>query len=166
MPLKKAMSAYQERLQQEQHKYETLKLHAAQKLEGLVTIFVSSFRFYSSFIVCWLLLMLNWAIIDLNALFFSHSAQQEMDSMKRNLESETSRVKAVLKKTEMRLASLEKTLDQKTKENEELTKLCDELINKLGSDADRWLIATSSFVFPLWQFWEKKFSSTLIISIP
>ena len=110
--------------------------------------------------------MLNWAVIDLNALFFSHSAQQEMDSMKRNLESETSRVKAVLKKTEMRLASLEKTLDQKTKENEELTKLCDELINKLGSDADRWLIATSSFVFPLWQFWETKFSSTLIISIP
>lgn len=32
--LKKAMAAYQERLQQEQHKYETLKLHAAQKLEG------------------------------------------------------------------------------------------------------------------------------------
>ena len=41
--LKKAMSAYQERLQQEQHKYETLKLHAAQKLEGLVTIFVQFF---------------------------------------------------------------------------------------------------------------------------
>lgn len=31
--LKKALAAYQERLQQEQHKYETLKLHAAQKLE-------------------------------------------------------------------------------------------------------------------------------------
>ena len=53
--------------------------------------------------------------------------------MKRTLEAETSRVKAVLKKTEMRLASVEMTLDQKTKENEELTKLCDELINKLGS---------------------------------
>jgi len=94
--LKKAMTAYQERLQQEQHKYETLKLHAAQKLEG---------------------------------------AQQEMENMKRTLEAETSRVKAVLKKTEMRLASVEMTLDQKTKENEELTKLCDELINKLGSGA-------------------------------
>ena len=34
--LKKALAAYQERLQQEQHKYETLKLHAAQKLEGYV----------------------------------------------------------------------------------------------------------------------------------
>ena len=56
-----------------------------------------------------------------------------MENMKRNLESESSRVKAVLKKTEMKLASVETTLDQKTKENEELTKLCDELINKLGT---------------------------------
>lgn len=32
--LKKTLTAYQERLQQEQQKYETLKLHAAQKLEG------------------------------------------------------------------------------------------------------------------------------------
>lgn len=58
-----------------------------------------------------------------------------MENLKRNLEGEISRVKAVLKKTEMKLASVETTLDQKTKENEELTKLCDELINKLGSSA-------------------------------
>ena len=32
--LKKTLAAYQERMQQEQQKYETLKLHAAQKLEG------------------------------------------------------------------------------------------------------------------------------------
>ena len=68
-------------------------------------------------------------------LFGFYRAQQEMENMKRTLEAETSRVKAVLKKTEMRLASVEMTLDQKTKENEELTKLCDELINKLGSGA-------------------------------
>ena len=60
-------------------------------------------------------------------------AQQEMESVKRALEAETARVRAVLKKTEMRLSSVEMALDQKTKENEELTKLCDELINKLGS---------------------------------
>ena len=58
-----------------------------------------------------------------------------MENVKRNLEGEGSRVKAVLKKTEMRLASVETTLEQKSKENEELTKLCDELINKLGSNA-------------------------------
>ena len=48
--LKKATTAYQERLQQEQHKYETIKLHAAQKLEGLVNLVLSSskraFSFY------------------------------------------------------------------------------------------------------------------------
>ena len=56
-----------------------------------------------------------------------------MENVKRNLEGESSRVKAVLKKTEMKLLSVETTLEQKSKENEELTKLCDELINKLGS---------------------------------
>lgn len=60
-----------------------------------------------------------------------------MENMKRNLEAESSRIKAVLKKTEMRLSSVEMSLDQKTKENEELTKLCDELINKLGSSGGR-----------------------------
>ena len=57
--------------------------------------------------------------------------------MRRNLEAESSRIKAVLKKTEMRLSSVETSLEQKTKENEELTTLCDELINKLGSSANR-----------------------------
>ena len=58
-----------------------------------------------------------------------------MENVKRSLEGDSSKLKAVLKKTEMRLASVESTLDQKTKENEELTKLCDELINKLGAGA-------------------------------
>lgn len=56
-----------------------------------------------------------------------------MENMKRSLEGDSSKLKAVLKKTEMRLSSVETTLDQKTKENEELTKLCDELISKLGA---------------------------------
>lgn len=58
-----------------------------------------------------------------------------MDSMKRNLEAEGSQLKAQLKKTEMRVASLETTLEQKSKENQELTKLCDELITRMGSGA-------------------------------
>ena len=56
-----------------------------------------------------------------------------MENMKRALEAENARIKAQLKKTEMRLASVETSLEQKSKENEELTKLCDELINKMGS---------------------------------
>ena len=37
------------------------------------------------------------------------------------------------RKAEMKIASLERTVEQKTKENEELTKICDELIAKVGS---------------------------------
>ena len=33
----------------------------------------------------------------------------------------------------MKIASLERTVEQKTTENEELTKICDELIAKVGS---------------------------------
>lgn len=69
----------------------------------------------------------------LHEILFLDRAQQEMENMKRSLEGDSSKLKAVLKKTEMRLSSVETTLDQKTKENEELTKLCDELISKLGA---------------------------------
>ena len=65
-------------------------------------------------------------------------ALQEMDNMKRTLEAESSQVKAQLKKTDMRVASLEIALEQKSKENQELTKLCDELITKLGT-GDKWI---------------------------
>ena len=39
---------------------------------------------------------------------------------------------AMLKKTEMKASSLERTVDQKNKENEELTTICDDLIAKVG----------------------------------
>ena len=39
----------------------------------------------------------------------------------------------MLKKTEMKAASLERSVDQKVRENEELTAICDELIAKVGS---------------------------------
>lgn len=58
-----------------------------------------------------------------------------MENLKRNLEGECSRVKAQLKKTEMRMASMESNMEQKSKEIADLTALCDELINKLGSSA-------------------------------
>lgn len=56
-----------------------------------------------------------------------------MENMKRTLEGESSQLKAQLKKTEMRLASTEASIEQKSRENQELTKLCDELISKMGS---------------------------------
>ena len=43
------------------------------------------------------------------------------------------RLTALLKKTEMKSTSLERTVEQKIKENEELTAICDELIAKVGN---------------------------------
>ena len=51
----------------------------------------------------------------------------------RSHEAETARLTAMLKKTEMKVASLERSVEQKVKENEELTAICDELIAKVGA---------------------------------
>ena len=48
-------------------------------------------------------------------------------------DAEIARLTAMLKKTEMKAASLERSVDQKVRENEELTAICDELIAKVGS---------------------------------
>ncbi|XP_062823076.1 transforming acidic coiled-coil-containing protein 3-like isoform X5 [Anolis carolinensis] len=40
-------------------------------------------------------------------------------------------LQATLRKEQMRIQSLEKSIEQKTKENEELTKICDDLISKM-----------------------------------
>ncbi|NXX55643.1 TACC3 protein, partial [Scopus umbretta] len=45
--------------------------------------------------------------------------------------SETAALQASLRKEQMRIQSLERSLEQKTKENDELTKICDDLILKM-----------------------------------
>ena len=42
-------------------------------------------------------------------------------------------MQAMLRKAEMRVNSLERTIEQKTRDNNELTKICDELIAKVGN---------------------------------
>ena len=54
-------------------------------------------------------------------------------TVSRSHEAETARLTAMLKKTEMKVASLERSVEQKVKENEELTAICDELIAKVGA---------------------------------
>ena len=46
---------------------------------------------------------------------------------------EVNGINAASRKAEMKITSLERTVEQKTKENDELTKICDELIAKVGS---------------------------------
>ena len=52
--------------------------------------------------------------------------------MRRSNEQEMTKMAALLKKAEMKIISLQEGLDRKSKENQELTQLCDDLINKMG----------------------------------
>lgn len=60
------------------------------------------------------------------------SANQELDSVRRSQQAETAKLKAMLKKAEVKTSSLEEMLEQKVKENQELASICDELISKVG----------------------------------
>lgn len=62
-------------------------------------------------------------------------ANREIDSVSRSHEAEVARLTAMLKKTEMKVSSLERSVEQKVKENEELTAICDELISKVGTSS-------------------------------
>ncbi len=61
-------------------------------------------------------------------------ANGEVDSLQRRGQTETARLEAMLRKTEMRVTSLETQLKQKQEEGTELTQICDELIAKVGGE--------------------------------
>lgn len=60
-------------------------------------------------------------------------ANREIDNISRGQDAEIAKLTAMLKKTEMKASSLERTVDQKNKENQELTTICDDLIAKVGT---------------------------------
>merc|ERR1711931_35234 len=55
-------------------------------------------------------------------------ASNEIEKIKKNNQSELTRLQAGLRKAEVQIQSLEQTVAQKTKENQELTSICDELL--------------------------------------
>lgn len=57
-------------------------------------------------------------------------ALDELQEMKANQGHEILRLKAQLRRTELKLESVQETLEQKVKENQKLTAMCDELIGK------------------------------------
>eukprot|EP00096_Caligus_rogercresseyi_P011229 TRINITY_DN4352_c0_g1_i1.p1 TRINITY_DN4352_c0_g1~~TRINITY_DN4352_c0_g1_i1.p1 ORF type:complete len:392 (-),score=194.50 TRINITY_DN4352_c0_g1_i1:1291-2466(-) len=59
-------------------------------------------------------------------------ANMEIENITKAQNSEIARISALLRKTEMKTSSLEKIVDQKVKENEELANICDELISKVA----------------------------------
>lgn len=61
-----------------------------------------------------------------------NKANAELDSVKKAHQAEILKLNAMLKKSEVASSSLQESLAQKIKDNEELTAICDELINKVG----------------------------------
>lgn len=91
--LKKCAQEYLARVKQEEQRYQTLKLHAEEKLD---------------------------------------KANEEIAQVRAKLSSENVALTASLRKEQMRVESLEQALQQKNQEIVELTKICDELIAKMG----------------------------------
>jgi transforming acidic coiled-coil-containing protein 3 len=59
-------------------------------------------------------------------------ANETLSTLQRRNEAEIAKMHAMLRKAEMRVNSLERTCEQKSRENTELTKICDELIAQVG----------------------------------
>ena len=59
-------------------------------------------------------------------------ANIRLDEVKHSRASEIAKLTALLRKSEMGVASLEREVEQKNRENQELTTICDELISKVG----------------------------------
>ncbi|KAF5922503.1 hypothetical protein HPG69_012003 [Diceros bicornis minor] len=58
-------------------------------------------------------------------------ANEEIAQVRSKAQAEALAFQASLRKEQMRIHSLEKTIEQKTKENDELTRICDDLISKM-----------------------------------
>ena len=59
-------------------------------------------------------------------------ANDKMAEVRKSKEAEIARLTAMLKKADMKVISLQRTADEKDRENKELTKICDDLIAKVG----------------------------------
>ncbi|XP_056322206.1 transforming acidic coiled-coil-containing protein 1 isoform X2 [Danio aesculapii] len=92
--LKKCAQDYLTRVRQEEQRYQTLKIHAEEKLD---------------------------------------KANEEIAQVRSKANAESVALNASLRKEQMKVDSLERALEQKNQEIEELTKICDELIAKLGT---------------------------------
>ncbi|XP_061583752.1 transforming acidic coiled-coil-containing protein 1 isoform X2 [Cololabis saira] len=93
--LKKCAQDYLMRIKQEEQRYQTLKIHAEEKLD---------------------------------------KANEEIAQVRSKANAEGVALNAGLRKEQMKVESLERAVLQKNQEIEELTKICDELIAKLGPD--------------------------------
>uniref|UniRef100_A0A671QA90 Transforming acidic coiled-coil-containing protein 1-like n=1 Tax=Sinocyclocheilus anshuiensis TaxID=1608454 RepID=A0A671QA90_9TELE len=92
--LKKCAQDYLTRVRQEEQRYQTLKIHAEEKLD---------------------------------------KANEEIAQVRTKANAESVALNASLRKEQMKVESLERAIEPKNQEIEELTKICDELIAKMGT---------------------------------
>lgn len=74
----------------------------------------------------------NYELLKQHATSKLNHANQELEKMNKSHEAEVLKLNAMIKRKDLHITSLEESLAQKTKANEELTAICDELINKVG----------------------------------
>ncbi|KAI8424796.1 hypothetical protein MSG28_006728 [Choristoneura fumiferana] len=74
----------------------------------------------------------NYELLKQHATSKLNHANQELEKLNKAHESEILKYNAMIKRKDLHITSLEESLAQKTKANEELTAICDELINKVG----------------------------------
>ena len=60
-------------------------------------------------------------------------ANTRLGDVKQSRAAEIAKLTALLRKAEMGVASLERQVEQKNRENQELTTICDDLISKVGT---------------------------------
>lgn len=75
----------------------------------------------------------NYELLKQHATSKLNHANEELHEIHRAHEAEVLKLKAMIKRKELHITSLEETVSQKSKANEELTAICDELINKVSS---------------------------------
>ena len=63
---------------------------------------------------------------------FNCSANEKVASITKSRDNEIAKLNAMQRKAEMRVTTLERTIEEKARENRELALICDELIAKVG----------------------------------
>ncbi|CAH2241705.1 jg27002 [Pararge aegeria aegeria] len=74
----------------------------------------------------------NYDLLKQHATSKLNHANQELEKMNKAHDADVLKLNAMIKRKELHITSLEESLSQKKKAIEELTEICDELINKVG----------------------------------
>ena len=72
----------------------------------------------------------SWSHLITPVLIFR--ANEKLTSLQRSREAEVAKLQAMVRKAEMKISALERAVEEKARENQELTQICDDLIARVG----------------------------------